>query len=445
MSGYDVIVVGAGPGGSAAAATAARKGLKTLLLERAAVPGTKNMSGAVLFGKMCESIFPGMGDQYFIKDQVLCEDGSIRFMQNGGMSGAIDLVTGPLEDFWIVFRDETDKWMCEQAVAAGAELRCATARGPIMEDGVCKGVYIDGGERIEAPITIAADGTHSKFLQQVGQARKTGQVVLAFKYIYTLPPEVLRERCCVERMEDGRDHGWKYEDVVSGGIPVDWTAHTMPVPSRGIITVTMYHPIDGMINARANIHQRLQWWLQLPEQRRMLKDAVFSHANAHALVWEAWGDIPNKTYTNGLMVIGDAANMINQMDGFGADAAQLAGVYAAEVAAKAKAKGDYSEAVLAEFQELWKASFIGKNQVMPAKLAYWLMHDFGPICDVIGAGFKKALQDKTDSLPYPEFASAMMLPLLMEAPRFGNVMPVLSPMIEQATGLAKNLMGGMME
>ena len=48
MKEYDLIVVGAGCAGPAAAKKAAELGLKTLLLEKAQVPGEKNVSGTCL-------------------------------------------------------------------------------------------------------------------------------------------------------------------------------------------------------------------------------------------------------------------------------------------------------------------------------------------------------------------------------------------------------------
>ncbi|MHA2425548.1 MAG: FAD-dependent oxidoreductase, partial [Candidatus Thorarchaeota archaeon] len=45
---YDVVIVGAGPGGSTAAKEAADKGLKTIFFERGRKPGEKNSSGTGL-------------------------------------------------------------------------------------------------------------------------------------------------------------------------------------------------------------------------------------------------------------------------------------------------------------------------------------------------------------------------------------------------------------
>ena len=55
---FDVVVVGAGPAGTTAAVTMARKGLNVGLLERGEYPGAKNVQGAVLYSKMLHDVVP---------------------------------------------------------------------------------------------------------------------------------------------------------------------------------------------------------------------------------------------------------------------------------------------------------------------------------------------------------------------------------------------------
>ena len=55
---FDVIIVGAGPAGNAAAYTLAKAGLKVLQLERGEYPGSKNVQGAILYANSLERIIP---------------------------------------------------------------------------------------------------------------------------------------------------------------------------------------------------------------------------------------------------------------------------------------------------------------------------------------------------------------------------------------------------
>lgn len=48
MKEFDVVIVGAGPGGSLAAKKAAEKGFKTIFFEHGRKPGEKNSSGSGL-------------------------------------------------------------------------------------------------------------------------------------------------------------------------------------------------------------------------------------------------------------------------------------------------------------------------------------------------------------------------------------------------------------
>ena len=55
---WDVIIVGAGPSGLAAATTAARAGLKTIVIEKGDQPGTKNVMGGILYTRPTAQVWP---------------------------------------------------------------------------------------------------------------------------------------------------------------------------------------------------------------------------------------------------------------------------------------------------------------------------------------------------------------------------------------------------
>jgi electron transfer flavoprotein-quinone oxidoreductase len=55
---FDVIVVGAGPSGNAAAYKLASAGLSVLQIERGESPGSKNVQGAILYSDALEKLIP---------------------------------------------------------------------------------------------------------------------------------------------------------------------------------------------------------------------------------------------------------------------------------------------------------------------------------------------------------------------------------------------------
>ena len=82
---FEVIVIGAGVAGCVAAYQLARQGRSVLLIERGEAPGSKNLSGGVLYSRGIQQVFPGFLDEAPVERRITRN--YISFL-NAGSSGA---------------------------------------------------------------------------------------------------------------------------------------------------------------------------------------------------------------------------------------------------------------------------------------------------------------------------------------------------------------------
>ena len=148
---FDVIVLGAGPAGSAAAFTAARAGLRVALVDRRSFPRDK----------LCGGGFTGRSMRYFQEifgqdapDVPMLDRTSVTFTAFGRDLGSYDDVP-PL---YMTMRYALDEALMRLALDAGAEDLTGSAVQDIDPD--TPAVTLAAG-RIEAAILIAADGVNS--------------------------------------------------------------------------------------------------------------------------------------------------------------------------------------------------------------------------------------------------------------------------------------------
>jgi menaquinone-9 beta-reductase len=182
LSAYDVVVIGAGPAGGAAAYHAAASGLSTLLVERKRLPRNK-VCGDGLTPRALRALHR-MG----LADLLASQHVQIRGVRLTGREHAsvLNYTTEPPPfNFGVVVpRILLDNQIQRAAQGVGAELASDTKATDLHIDaGVVRGVSLEGPSgrrRVEAGITVIADGAAGRLSRYLRSAGAPGPRTTAF-------------------------------------------------------------------------------------------------------------------------------------------------------------------------------------------------------------------------------------------------------------------------
>ncbi len=149
---HDLIVVGAGPAGSAAALTAVRAGLRVALIDKAAFPRDKLCGGGIT-GRSRRHLHDIFGTGI--------DEGLFRTCRHMRLTEAdrvlADLPSAP--PIWMTMRRDFDAALLDMARAAGCEAITGLRITELaLDDGR---VGLADGKRLCAPVVLGADGANS--------------------------------------------------------------------------------------------------------------------------------------------------------------------------------------------------------------------------------------------------------------------------------------------
>jgi electron transfer flavoprotein-quinone oxidoreductase len=372
MEKFDVIIVGAGLAGLAAAYTLAGKGMDVLVLERGDYPGAKNVTGGRLYVNPVHDLFPELWNETPL-ERFIVHEGAVLMAKERSIAihySGNELRAEPHQSY-SVLRAKFDRWLAEQAEAKGAMLLTRVRVDDVIKENEHVIGVIAGGDELRADVVIACDGVLSLVSEKAG-FRAPGSphdYALGIKEVIALDAGVINDRFNLEGNE-GAAHLFIGE--ATGGLFGGGFLYT----NKESISLGIVIGIQALLETGAapDAPALLDAFKQRPEIAPLVKGGTTMEYAAHVIP-EGGFKALGRLYGNGMLVAGDAAGLALNI-GFtvrGMEYALASGYYAAQAVLKAKEAGNFGSENLSIYKQLLDESFVLKDfknfQETPAVLS----------------------------------------------------------------------------
>lgn len=382
---FDVAVVGAGIAGSVSAALLARQGHSVVLVERGETPGSKNLSGGVLYGRVLDQVFPDWASAAPVERVVtrnvitfLTEAGAVSVdATDPSLASPVNAVT--------VLRARFDQWLAEQAEDAGAFLMPAVKVDRLLTepdpDGSVRVVGVQAGEdELRTRVVVAADGVNSFLAEQAGIRRTpaTHQRAVGVKATVALAARTIEERFGVA---EGCGAAHSLVGACTDGVGGGGFLYT----NKESVSVGLVLRLDDLVRQGKDAVGLFERYLDHPVVAPLLEGGEMVEYGSH-LVNEGGHGMVGTIHAAGLVVVGDAAGLTlnTGLTIRGMDLAAGSAIAAAAAVDEALGNDDTSAAGLAGYPRLLKDSFVGRDTRLYAKTPAFLERprmytDYGPL------------------------------------------------------------------
>lgn len=317
---YDVVVVGAGPAGAMASKYAAHNGARTLIIEEHASTGSPvQCTGLISKAALAEC---EIEEGNFVLSKM---KGAYVYAPNGEEL----TIRGKEVKAYVIDRKIFDRELVERSLEAGSELMLKTRFTGLHEDGIS---VLSNGEKkeIHADIVIGADG----IMSSIGRAAGLGRCRKILPGIQFEAPY------------DARDTQF-VEIFIGNKIAPGFFAWA--VPFNGMARIGLAKNMDN--KPALNYLEEL---IKHPAVRSRYRGSRTEHVVGGIPLGP-----PERTVTDKVMLVGDAAGQVKPTSGGGVYMGAVCAKIAGEVAARAARK----EACLQEYEKRWRSA-VGRELAM---------------------------------------------------------------------------------
>lgn len=350
-----VIIVGGGPAGISAGITLARAGKEVILIERGNFCGSKNVFGGAIYTQPTKELFPNFEQEAPLernnirhKYMLLTEtdDTTISHSKKEEKSNS-----------YTVIRAKFDRWLADEAKKAGVAIVTETVvKELITKKDTVIGVKTEL-ENYYADIVILADGVNSLLAKQIGLRKdfSTQDVALGIKEVIKIGSDKINERFNLKNDEGCITEIIGYPMQSMLGLGYIYT-------NKDSVTIGLGITLDELAEHKIKPYELLDKLKEHPSIEPLIKDGELIEYSAHLIPEGGYNKIPT-LYDNGVMVVGDAGMLVNNLHWEGTNLAMISGKIAGETAIHAINSNDFSKNCLKLYNKKLENSFIIKDLV----------------------------------------------------------------------------------
>lgn len=359
MENFDVIVVGGGPAGLSAAISAAKAGMKTVVIERGDYPGTKNVMGGVLYTKATDFVVPDFWKEAAPLERPVIEQRYAFLSGNEIISGAYrdPAWAMPPYNAHTVLRVKFDRWLAQQAEKVGVVVIPETVvKDLIYKDELVVGVRTGRTEGdLGAKVVILAEGVNAFVAKKCGLSPqlRPDTVAIAVKEIIQLPQEKIEDRFCLEPGEGATLE--LFGDSTAGMVGTAFV-----YTNKNSLSVGVGALLEPLIRNKWTPNDLLEALKAKPYVKRLIQGGETKEYLAHLIPEGGYNAMP-KLHRQGVLTVGDTAMFVNGLHREGSNLAMTSGRIAGEVAAQAITSGDLSDQAMSVYETRIRDSFVIKD------------------------------------------------------------------------------------
>jgi electron transfer flavoprotein-quinone oxidoreductase len=369
---FDVVVVGGGVAGTICAYLLATAGRSVLLIERGTEPGSKNLSGGVLYCRVMEQVFPGFTDQAPVE----------RVITRNCMSFLSDTSFVNI-DYWdarlaqpinavTVLRAKLDAWLSQQCEAAGAMVMPGVRVDALLRDGDQIVGVRAGSDELRAHVVVAADGVNSFLARDAGIRAKepAKHLAVGVKSVIGLSSQLIEDRF---HLTGNQGAAYAIVGDCTQGVAGGGFLYT----NRDSVSVGVVLRLDDLEAkglASSDVHDH---FLAHPAIAGYLAGGELLEYGCHLTIEDGPAMVRHDLARPGLVIIGDAAGFTlnTGMTVRGMDLAAGTAIAAATAVGRALDVGDFSQAAMDGYPRELNASFVGQDMKTYRRAPSFLAND----------------------------------------------------------------------